>query len=101
MINVIASISVKAGKVSEFLEIFKANVPNVFEEKGCIEYSPTIDIDTGLPPQILDENVVTIIEKWESLEALRAHLIAPHMLAYKAKVKDLVEGSSLKVLKNA
>ena len=101
MINVIASIRVKAGKRSEFIEAFKANVPNVRKEKGCIEYLPTVDIDADLPPQVLDENVVTIIEKWESPEALRAHLVAPHMLAYKEKVQDIVEGLSVKVLQEA
>ncbi len=101
MINVIASIRVKAGRRSEFLEVFKSNVPNVREEKGCIEYLPTVDIDADLPPQVLDENVVTIIEKWESLKALRDHLVAPHMLAYKEKVQDIVEGLSVKVLQEA
>jgi len=101
MINVIASIHVKAGKVSEFLEIFNANVPNVLDEEGCIEYFPTVDFASGLPVQSLDKNVVTIIETWESIEALRAHLIAPHMLAYKEKVKGLVESTSLKVLTEA
>lgn len=101
MINVIASIRVKAGRVSEFLDIFKSNVPSVKEEKGCIEYIPTIDVDSGLPPQDLDENRVTIIEKWESLDALHAHLRTPHMLAYREQVKDMVEGLSLTVLGKA
>ncbi len=101
MIVVLASIRVKAGRVSEFLEILKSNVPSVRAEEGCIEYLPTVDAQTGLPPQVLDENVVTIIEKWDSLEALRNHIKAPHMLAYREKVKDIVEDLSLKVLKEA
>ena len=101
MVNVLASIRVAKGKRDAFLEIFNANVPKVREEEGCIEYFPAIDIETGLPPQVLDEDVVTIIEKWESIEALRAHLAAPHMLAYKEQVKDLVENLSLKVLQQA
>jgi len=101
MINVIASIRVKSGKLSDFLEIFKSNVPNVREERGCIEYFPAVDIITDLPPQSLDENVVTIIEKWEGLEALRDHLNGPHMLAYKKKVNDIVEDVSVKVLQEA
>ena len=101
MINVIASICVKTGRLSDFLEIFKSNVPSVREERRCIEYFPAVDIDADLPPQSLDENVVTIIEKWESLEALYDHLNAPHMLAYKEKVKDIVEGVSIKVLREA
>jgi quinol monooxygenase YgiN len=101
MINVIASIRVKQGSLSDFLAICKANVPKVREEKGCIEYFPAVDVDAKLPPQAKDENVVTVIEKWESLEALHAHLEAPHMLAFREKVKDLVEGRSLKVLREA
>ena len=101
MINVIASIHIKDGRLSEFVEIFKANIPTVLEEKGCIEYVPTVDIPTGLPPQELNSNVVTIIEKWGSLEDLQAHLSAPHMLAYREKVKDLVDNLSLKVLGEA
>ncbi len=101
MINVIASIHIKEGRLSEFIKIFKSNIPKVLEEKGCIEYVPTIDVPTGLPPQELNNRVVTIIEKWDSLEDLQAHLSAPHMLAYKEKVKDLVDKLSLKVLGEA
>lgn len=98
MINVVASIHVKAGKRSEYLAILKANMLVVRKERGCIEYVPTIDVDTKLPPQVLDKNCVTLLEKWESLEALHAHLGSPHMLDYREKVNDLVEGVTLKVL---
>ncbi|MBU0463595.1 MAG: antibiotic biosynthesis monooxygenase [Proteobacteria bacterium] len=99
MINVIASIQIKEGHLSEFVEIFKSNIPKVLEEKGCIEYVPTIDVPTGLPPQELNINGVTIIEKWDTLEDLKAHLTAPHMLAYREKTKHLVDKMSVKVLK--
>ena len=101
MINVLASLHIKEGRQSEFLAIFKANIPNVLQEKGCIEYVPAIDVPTNLPPQALNKNVVTIIEKWESLEDLLAHISAPHMLAYAEKVKDMVESKSLKILREA
>lgn len=99
MINVIATIQIKEGHLSEFVEIFKSNIPKVLEEKGCIEYVPTIDVPTGLPPQELNINGVTIIEKWESLKDLKAHLTAPHMLAYREKTKALVDKMSVKILK--
>jgi len=98
MINVIASIQIKEGHLSDFVKIFKSNIPKVIEEKGCIEYVPTVDVPTGLPPQELNTNVVTIIEKWNSLEDLMAHLSAPHMLVYREKTKTLVEKMSVKVL---
>lgn len=101
MVHVIASIRVKAGKRSEFLEIFKSNIPNVAAEAGCIEYFPAVDVETDLPPQSLDEHRVTIIEKWESLQALLDHMEAPHMAVYRDRVKDLVENISLKILQAA
>ena len=101
MIQVLATIRVKPGGLARFLEIFKANVPAVRAEKGCLEYRPMVDIPSGLPPQALDADSVVIVEKWENLDALRTHLAAPHMAAYKAKSKDLVSGVSLKVLQDA
>ena len=101
MIYVIASIHIRKGRVAEFMKILKENIPNVLEEKGCVEYAATIDVATDLPPQEINENMVTIVEKWVSLEDLRAHLSAPHMLSYKDKVKDIVIKVVLKVLERA
>ena len=99
MISVIASIYVKDGQLDKFIEIFKSNMPAVLGEEGCIEYIPTVDIPTGLPPQALDKNVVTIIEKWRSVEDLMAHLSSVHMLEYKEKTNAIVESMAIKVLK--
>ncbi len=101
MINVVASIHVKPGKLSDYLAILKANVPAVRKEKGCIDYVPTVDVDSKLPPQVVDKNCVTLLEKWESLEALQAHLGSPHMLDYREKVKDMIERVTIKVLREA
>ena len=101
MIHVLASLHIKNSHLDEFIAIFKANIPNVLKEKGCVEYIPTVDVPTDLPPQDMNKNVVTIIEKWENLNDLLAHLKAPHMLAYGEKVKDIVEKKSLKILEAA
>ncbi len=101
MINVIASITVKPGKREEFLDIFKSNLAAVHAEDGCVEYFPALDVELGVPTQEMNENVVTIVEKWETLDHLKAHSVAPHMLAYKERVKDIVESVSLKVVKAA
>lgn len=101
MVQVIASIRVKAGQRARFIEIFKANVPLVRAEDGCIEYFPAVDVDAGMPIQQRDENVVTIIEKWRDLAALNTHGRTPHMRAYWEKTREMVESSSLKVLEEA
>jgi quinol monooxygenase YgiN len=98
VINVLASVSVKTGRLSDYLAILKANMPAVRKEKGCIEYLPTVDIDVKLPFQVFDKNVVTILEKWDSMGALHAHLVSPHMLDYREKVNTIVESVSFKVL---
>jgi quinol monooxygenase YgiN len=99
MIRVIATIEVHSGRREEFLKIFHALVPHVRAEEGCREYGPMIDVPTSIGAQIpLRENVVTIVEQWDDLEALEAHLIAPHMLEYRKAVKDLVAGVTLQVL---
>ncbi len=99
---VVATVTVKAGKRAEFIEIFKKNVPNVHAEKGCILYEPVVDVASGIASQApLRENSMTVVETWESLDALKAHLVAPHMDTYRAAVKDLVEGVELQVLQPA
>lgn len=102
MIHVIATIELKPGTRAAFLREFLANVPAVLAENGCLDYGPTIDLATGLAAQPpARENVVTVVERWASLEALRAHLVAPHMQTYRVKVKDLVDRVTLHVLQPA
>jgi quinol monooxygenase YgiN len=100
MIHVIASIKIKSSQIDQFVNIFKSNIPKVLEEDGCVEYSATIDYKTDIPIQELDSNVVTVIEKWDSLAALLAHLESRHMVKYKLDVEYMVEDISIKILEN-
>ena len=101
MIYVVATITVKSEHKKEFIEIFKSNVPNVRNEKGCIEYNPTVDYEMGWDAQITDNNTVVIIEKWESPEALDAHNKAPHMAEYRKKTTGMVEKVEIRILQDA
>jgi quinol monooxygenase YgiN len=102
MIFVIATIEVKPGKREAFLAEFHKLMPKVHAEKGCIEYGPAVDAKTDIKAQIpLRKDTVTIVEKWESLKALQAHLAAPHMGEYREAVKDLVKGVTLQILQPA
>ena len=102
MIHVIATIEVAAGKRNDFLAEFRRIVPQVRAETGCIEYGPAVDLAADLAvPVPLRENVAVILEKWESLDALKAHMVAPHMQDYRVRVKDLVARVQLQVLEPA
>ncbi|WP_028585354.1 putative quinol monooxygenase [Desulfogranum mediterraneum] len=98
MIHVIASIEVRAERLDDFSQLFKRLIPEVRSEEGCLEYQPTVDLDTGLAAQELNPRVVTVIERWQSLEHLRTHLAAPHMEAFRKQVSAIVTKLSLKVL---
>ncbi len=94
MIHVVAVITAKPGMRSQILEAFRANVPAVHAEKGCIEYGPAVDADgAGALQTKFGPDTFVVIEKWESLEALRAHGASPHMAAYAAKTRDMVASS--------
>lgn len=99
MICVIATIEIKPNKRQEYLDIFNAMVPAVRAEDGCMEYGPTVDAETDISRQMpMRDNVVTVLEKWASLDALRAHLTAPHMAEYKQATADIVVGLELQIL---
>jgi quinol monooxygenase YgiN len=102
MVHVIATISTAAGSRAKFLEEFHRLVPTVRAEAGCIEYGPTIDVETGINGLLAARNdVVTVVEKWESVEALDAHLKAPHMLRYREAVKNFVASVEIRVTQPA
>lgn len=98
MIHVIAIITAKPGQRATVLQHFQANVPNVLAEQGCIEYQATIDVETGVAVQTdFGDDTFVVVEKWESVESLKAHFAAPHMAAYAEKVRDLVAHRTIHV----
>jgi quinol monooxygenase YgiN len=58
-------------------------------------------VETGLSAQKQDPDGVTVVEKWRDVAALQAHLKAPHMASYREQVKDMVLGTTLKVVRQA
>jgi quinol monooxygenase YgiN len=99
MIHVIAVLTAKPGKRDEVLKEFRANVPNVRAEKGCIEYGAAVDLEPGPKFQTrYGADAVVVVEKWEDAAALEAHARAPHMAAYAAKVKDLLADRKVHIL---
>ena len=102
MIHVIAVITAQPGKRAAILDAFRANVPNVHAENGCIEYGAAVDADPALPIQTkYGADTFVVVEKWESMDALRAHAAAPHMAAYGAKTKELLASRVIHILSPA
>lgn len=99
MIHVIATIEVVDGNRDALLAEFKSLAPLVRAETGCIEYGAAVDAQTDIEVQIAERpNVVTVVEKWESVDALKAHLAVQHMVDFRGRVGDYVVGISLQIL---
>jgi quinol monooxygenase YgiN len=102
MIHVVAIVTAKPGKRDAVLAAFRDNMPAVQAEPGCIQYTPAVDApDMGPIQTKLGDDSFAVLEKWESAEALGAHARAPHMAAYGARVKDLLESRVIHVLAEA
>ena len=102
MIHVLAIITTLPGKRDEVLGHFRANMPAVHAEKGCIEYGPAIDAEgMGGIQTKLGSDTFVVVEKWESIDALKAHAAAPHMAAYGAKTRDMIASRVIHVLSPA
>ncbi len=102
MIHVLAIITAKPGMRDAILREFRANVPAVHAEKGCIEYGPAIDAEgMGAIQTKLGPDSFVVVEKWESADALKAHAAAPHMAAYAKKTKEMIASRVIHVLSPA
>lgn len=83
MLKVVAKHNVKTDKLEEFVLLAKKLVQETnLNDGGCIRYELFQDIKT---PQIL-----TIIEEWDSQEALNRHMEAKHFKEIFPLLQDLL-----------
>ncbi len=102
MIHVVAEITTKAGCRDKVLELFRAAAEKVRQEPGCIEYVAVVDVESGLPVQPpVRPNVITVIEKWDSLEALNTHASADALHEFLEQAGTLMESLTARVMEPA
>ena len=99
MIYVIATVELVEGKRGEYLNELKKVIPDVLAEVGCLEYGPASDVVTDIPVQeAVNQNVVTIIERWADVQALKEHLETNHMKVYREATKFVVKSVNVRIL---
>jgi quinol monooxygenase YgiN len=99
MIHVIAIVTAQPGQRAAVLAAMRANMAAVHAEDGCIEYTPAIDApDMGAMQTPLGEDSFAVIEKWTTLDALKAHAASPHMKAYAAETRPLIASRAIHIL---
>jgi quinol monooxygenase YgiN len=77
MIVVTVKASPKGEYKQDFLDAFNKVSPLVYKEEGCLEYEIYQKDDGG--------NNLFLFERWESKQALDAHLKTKHMQEFFAK----------------
>ena len=86
---------------AEYIRKTMAVVDTVRAEKGCCEYRLLGDAATDWEkPQRFGDRTLWMLEKWESIDALKAHLNAPHMKAFGPTVRPMRSGSTFHVLES-
>jgi quinol monooxygenase YgiN len=98
MIHAIAAIKAREGERDNLVAAFREILPEVRAKTGCLEYSLALHLRTGFPGQPpFDENEFIIVEKWDDLESLKAHMADPKYQAWFVKLWPLVAGASMQV----
>ena len=81
-------------KTQEILDTVRA-------EKGCCEYRLLGDVVTDWEkPQRFGDRTLWMLEKWASIDALKAHLETPHMKAFGPRIRPMRAGSTFHVLED-
>jgi quinol monooxygenase YgiN len=99
IVNVLAIITANPGSRYEVLSHFRSIEAAVKAEVGCIEYQATVDFKNASSSQAkIGEDTFVVIEKWESLDALKAHSASRHMADFAEKTKDMIANKVVHVL---
>ena len=87
----------KADYIAQTKEILGA----VRREDGCIEYRLLGDCETDwVKPLRFGDRTLWMLEKWASVNSLKAHLETPHMKAFGPKVRPFRSASTFHVLED-
>jgi quinol monooxygenase YgiN len=89
LLTVIAYMRAAPGKRDELRQALEALIEPTRREKGYVNY----DMHQGIE----DPDAFFFYENWESGEDLDAHIAAPHLVEFAARVPDLLDENGLSI----
>lgn len=100
MLTVIAEIRTRPGQHHRqaVLDALAKIVPTVLQEEGCHGYAPMIDSAAGVSFQTTAPDSIVMVEQWETVAHLEAHLQTGHMKAWSEAVKSDVLDTHIRIL---
>ena len=88
-IVVLAKIYPKEGCKDTVIELSDDLIEKTLSEEGNIDYQLL---------KSLNDNTLTFVEKWQSLDALKEHMNSPHFKLFGSETKDFVEKMDVQVI---
>ena len=71
------------------IELSDDLIENTLSEEGNIDYQLL---------KSLNDNTLTFVEKWQSLDALKKHMASPHFQLFGSETEDFVEKMDIQVI---
>ncbi len=90
MIYVIATLTIKPDTRADILAAAGPCIEGTRNEAGCLSYD--------LNQSLTDENTLVFIERWKSREDLNQHFKQPHMVEWREKAAQYIEGRNIEII---
>ena len=81
MIVVQVEVVVEPGSANQVRDAVAKMEQATRKEAGCLKYAFSVDIS--------DPGMVRVTERWESMDAIKAHMASPHMAEFNKAVMAL------------
>jgi quinol monooxygenase YgiN len=88
-ILVLANIEPKEGCQDSLLEVSDELIFETLQEEGNIDYKLL---------KSTNDDCLTFVEKWESVDALKRHMASPHFLNFGEESGEFVENMDIQVI---
>lgn len=88
-IVVLAKVYPKEGCRDTVIELSEDLIENTLAEEGNIDYQLL---------KSLNDNTLTFVEKWQSLDALKEHMASEHFQLFGSETEDFVENMDIQVI---
>ena len=88
-ILVLANIEPKEGCQDSIIEVSRELIDESLLEEGNIDYQLL---------QPIDNDTLTFVEKWKSLDALKRHMASPHFLNFSEESGEFVKNMNIQVI---
>lgn len=92
------SVPARASTTAGRFSISSRKYSDRLQEAGCHGYAPLVDHAAGVSFQTTAPDSIVMVEQWESVAHLEAHLQTPHMKARSEAVKGDVLETSIRIL---